>query len=104
MHKWSANVVTADGRSFKGRVKILSETQVSVRGHDVLAPNTMCQIGIALPEQPGADVLRQVDILCSVIQVVFGANRIRPEMSVDSLLPEMREIFRANVQHGVRKT
>lgn len=104
MHKWSANVVTADGRSFRGRAKLVSESLVSVRVHDVVAPHTLCQIGIALPEQPGGDALRQVDILCSVIQVVFGANRIRLEMSVEGLLPEVREIFRANVQHGVRKT
>jgi hypothetical protein len=96
MHKWNANIVTASGRSFKGRAKLVSEHLVSVRVHDVVAQHTECQIAIALPEQPGGDAVRQVNVLCSVLQVVFGGNGIRLEMTVESILSEDRQIFLAH--------
>jgi hypothetical protein len=93
MHKWSASIIAPDGRSFKGRAKLVSERLVSVRGHEVVSPNTNCRVGIVLPEQPGGDVLRQVDIQCSVAQVVFGSNDIRLVMNVKSVPSADREIF-----------
>ena len=96
MHKWNANIATASGRSFKGRAKLVSEHLVSVRVHDVVARHTECQIAIALPEQPDGDVLRQVNVLCSVLQVVLGANGIRLEMTVESILSEDRQVFLAH--------
>lgn len=93
MHKWNAHIVTPDGRSHKGRAKIISERAVSVRANAMVERNTVCQVGIALPKQPGTAAMHQVDIQCSVAQVVFGSNGIRLEMAVKSVPHADQELF-----------
>ena len=98
MHKWSANVVTADGRSFRGRVKIISEHLVTVNGHSVAVPqHTPCRVGIVLPREPGAVASYQVELQCSVTQVIFGSSGVRLAMSVEKIPSADTEIFLGNI-------
>jgi hypothetical protein len=98
MHKWSANVITADGRSFRGRVKIISERLVTVNGHSVaLAQHTPCWVGVILPREPGAAASCQVELQCCVTQVIFSSDGVRLAMSVEKLPSTDTEIFLGNI-------
>lgn len=97
MHKWNVQVLTEDGMSFRAKAKIISERQLAVRGDWMLPPKTPCRVDILLPENRGSHVYRQVEVACTVAEVVVCAQGIRLEMNVTYALAEDMPILR---EHG----